>query len=99
MFCGYLVLNFTGSPIHPPLGALRCVVWCDGESTWDGCGVGYPSSSKNFVSDHPVKYVDRPAMCADYPSMWPDRPALYSDCLEPYADGPNGLSRVCTVDG
>jgi hypothetical protein len=22
-FCGYLVLNFTGSPIHPPLGALR----------------------------------------------------------------------------
>jgi hypothetical protein len=22
-FCGYLVLNFTGSPIHPPLGALK----------------------------------------------------------------------------
>jgi hypothetical protein len=21
-FCGYLVLNFIGSPIHPPLGAL-----------------------------------------------------------------------------
>jgi hypothetical protein len=21
-FCGYLVFDFTGSPIHPPLGAL-----------------------------------------------------------------------------
>jgi hypothetical protein len=22
-FCGYLVFDFTGSPIHPPLGALN----------------------------------------------------------------------------
>jgi hypothetical protein len=22
-FCGYLVFNFIGSPIHPPLGALN----------------------------------------------------------------------------
>jgi hypothetical protein len=29
----------------------------------------------------------------------PDRPTLYSDCLAPYADGPNGLSRVCTACG
>jgi hypothetical protein len=31
--------------------------------------------------------------------MWPDRPTLYSDYLAPYADGPNGLSRVCTACG
>jgi hypothetical protein len=42
---------------------------------------------------------DRPATCADCPAMWPYRPTLYSDCLAPYADGPNGLSRVCTVCG
>jgi hypothetical protein len=47
------------------------------------------------VSDRLVKYVDRLATCADCP----DRPALYSDCLAPYADDPNGLSRVCTVYG
>jgi hypothetical protein len=29
----------------------------------------------------------------------PDRPTLYSDCLASYADGPNGLCRVCTVCG
>jgi hypothetical protein len=29
--------------------------------------------------------------------MWPDRPTLYSDCPASYADGLNGLSRVCTV--
>jgi hypothetical protein len=44
------------------------------------------------VPDRPVKYADRPAPCADCPS-------LYSDCLAPYADGPNGLSRVCTTCG
>jgi hypothetical protein len=31
--------------------------------------------------------------------MWPDRPTLYSDYLASYADGLNGLSRVCTVCG
>jgi hypothetical protein len=51
------------------------------------------------VPDRPVKYADRPAPCADCPAMWPDRPTLYSDCLAPYADGPNGLSRVCTTCG
>jgi hypothetical protein len=25
-FCGYLVFDFTGSPIHPPLGALNEVL-------------------------------------------------------------------------
>jgi hypothetical protein len=29
----------------------------------------------------------------------PDRPTLYSDCMAPYADGLNGLSRVCTACG
>jgi hypothetical protein len=42
---------------------------------------------------------DRPAPFADCPAMWPDRPTLYSDCLAPYADGSNGLSRVCTACG
>jgi hypothetical protein len=37
------------------------------------------------VSDRPVKYANRPT--------------LYSDCLVSYADGSNGLSRVCTVCG
>jgi hypothetical protein len=64
-----------------------------------GCGVGYPSSSKNFVPDRPVKYAEHPATCADCPAMWLDRLALYLDCLAPYADDPNGLSRVCTVCG
>jgi hypothetical protein len=31
--------------------------------------------------------------------MWPDRSALYSNCPTPYTDGPNGLSRFCTVRG
>jgi hypothetical protein len=31
--------------------------------------------------------------------MWPDRPTLYSDCLAPYANSPDGLSRVCTTCG
>jgi hypothetical protein len=31
--------------------------------------------------------------------MWLDRSTLYSDCLASYADGLNGLSRVCTVCG
>jgi hypothetical protein len=31
--------------------------------------------------------------------MWSDRPTLYSNYLASYADGPNGLSRVCTVCG
>jgi hypothetical protein len=44
------------------------------------------------VPDRPVKYVDRLATCADCPT-------LYSDSLAPYADGLNGLSRVCTVCG
>jgi hypothetical protein len=26
MFCGYSVFDFTGSPIHPPLGALTLVI-------------------------------------------------------------------------
>jgi hypothetical protein len=51
------------------------------------------------VPDRPVEYTDRPAPCADCPAMWPDRPTLYSECLAPYADGPNGLSRVCTTCG
>jgi hypothetical protein len=51
------------------------------------------------VSDHPVKYADRPAPCVNCPTMWPDRSTLYSDYLASYADGPNGLSRVCTVCG
>jgi hypothetical protein len=51
------------------------------------------------VPDRPVKYADRTALCVDCPAMWPDRPILYSDCLAPYADGPNGLSRVCTTCG
>jgi hypothetical protein len=49
-------------------------------------------SQKNSVPD-------RPALCADCPAMWPDCPTLYSDYLASYADGPNGLSRVCTVCG
>jgi hypothetical protein len=51
------------------------------------------------VPDRSVKYADRPVTCADCPAMWPDRSKLYSDCLAPYADSPNGLSRVCTVCG
>jgi hypothetical protein len=62
-------------------------------------GPFWPSSSKNFVPYRPVKYADRPALCADCPAMWPDRPTLYSDCLAPYTDGLNGLSRVCTACG
>jgi hypothetical protein len=42
-------------------------------------------SQKNSVPDRPVKYADRST--------------LYSDCLVSYADGPNELSRVCTVYG
>jgi hypothetical protein len=56
-------------------------------------------SQKNSMPDRPVKYADRPAPCADCPAMWLDRPTLYSDCLVPYADGLNGLSRVCTACG
>jgi hypothetical protein len=44
------------------------------------------------VPDRSVKYADRLAPCADHST-------LYSDCLASYADGPNGLSRVCTVCG
>jgi hypothetical protein len=51
------------------------------------------------VSDRLVKYADHPVTCAHYPAMWPDRMALYSNCMVPYADSPNGLSRVCTVCG
>jgi hypothetical protein len=51
------------------------------------------------VPDRPVKYADRPAPCADCPTMWSDRSTLYLDCLASYVDGPNGLSRVCTVCG
>jgi hypothetical protein len=56
-------------------------------------------SQKNFVPDRPVKYADRSAPCADCPAMWANRPTLYSGCLASYTDGPNGLSRVCTVCG
>jgi hypothetical protein len=54
---------------------------------------------KNSVSYRLVKYADHPVTCAHYPAMWPDRMALYSNCMAPYADSPNGLSRVCTVCG
>jgi hypothetical protein len=37
------------------------------------------------MPDRPVKYVDHPT--------------LYLDCLASYANGLNGLSRVCTVCG
>jgi hypothetical protein len=48
---------------------------------------------------HLVRYADRPATCVDYPTMWQNRPMLYLDCPTPYADGPNGFSRVCTIGG
>jgi hypothetical protein len=35
----------------------------------------------------------------DRPVKYADHPTLYSDCLASYADGLNGLSRVCTVCG
>jgi hypothetical protein len=56
-------------------------------------------SQKNSMPDRPVKYADCSAPCVDCPAMWPDRPTLYSNCLASYADGPNGLSRVCMVRG
>jgi hypothetical protein len=93
---GRKVLTLTGLIDYIMVLVCRMVRW---ESSWDGYGVGYPSFSKNSVSDRPVKYADRPAPCADCPAMWPDRPTLYSDCLAPYADGPNGLSRVCMACG
>jgi hypothetical protein len=54
---------------------------------------------KNYVPDRLVKYADHSVTCADCPAMWPDCPTLYSNYLAPYADGLNGLSRVCTVCG
>jgi hypothetical protein len=54
---------------------------------------------KNSAQDRPVRYMDRPAMCADCPIMWPDRPRLYSDCPVLYADGLNWSFRFCTVHG
>jgi hypothetical protein len=49
--------------------------------------------------DCPVRYVDRPAVCADCLVIWSDRPVIYSDCPVLYADGLIGPFRVRTVRG
>jgi hypothetical protein len=44
------------------------------------------------TSDCPVRYADRRVVCVDCLSIGPDCPAVY-------ADGPNGLFRICAVRG
>ena len=51
------------------------------------------------LSDHPVKYVDHPAVCVDSPNAWLDHPVMYLECLALCADGLNCSFRACTGRG
>jgi hypothetical protein len=93
---GWKVLTLTGLVNYIMVLVCRMVRW--GLAGMD-TELDIHPSQKNSVPDCPVKYADRPAPCVNCSAMWLDRPTLYSDYLGSYTDGPNGLSRVCTVCG